>query len=329
MESIENSDKDKGDNSNMEHNQSKSFNFVLKQMKNNKTGQYKYFDKLTDVLLSFQLFPFLKEEEIKSYGCLNIKFYNGFMRYCKRRFDSLIPEYNININNNECINQNELYEQKDDKGHYIKFGLFKVYHYSLFGENLWTWRDDKRYWEKKKVENSILNKEVYNLLQVCWVDVNQTITHVFYGKYKLYLNHCICNINKSMLKLKVLLDGVTIFERDYPSQEEKDKCRERHIKNNEEDKKDDNNKPGYVMRERFGRFRGLRIPMRFQHQEVKSKRVDKDFITDIDIPYDENIEKNKGHTITVRFDQIEDSWKHGWMIDAFILEKIIGNTDDK
>ena len=59
MESIENSDKDKGDNSNMEHNQSKSFNFVLKQMKNNKTGQYKYFDKLTDVLLSFQLFPFL------------------------------------------------------------------------------------------------------------------------------------------------------------------------------------------------------------------------------------------------------------------------------
>ena len=39
-----------------------------------------------------------------------------------------------------------------------------------------------------------------------------------------------------MLKLKVLLDGVTIFERDYPSQEEKDKCRERHIKNNEEDK---------------------------------------------------------------------------------------------
>ena len=119
MESIENSDKDKGNNSNTDHNQSESFNFVLKQMKNNKTGQYKYFDKLTDVLLSFQLFPFLKEEEIRSYGCLNIKFYNGFMRYCKRRFDSLIPQYNININNNECINQNELYEQKDDKGHYI------------------------------------------------------------------------------------------------------------------------------------------------------------------------------------------------------------------
>ena len=64
-----------------------------------------------------------------------------------------------------------------------------------------------------------------NLLQVCWVDVNQTITHVFYGKYKLYLNHCICNIDKSMLKLKVLLDGVSIFVRNYPSQEEKDKCR--------------------------------------------------------------------------------------------------------
>ena len=34
-------------------------------------------------------------------------------------------------------------------------------------------------------------------------------------------------------------------------------------------------------------------------------------------------------TITVRSDHIEGSWKHGWMIDAFILEKIIGNTDDK
>ena len=109
----------------------------------------------------------------------------------------------------------------------------------------------------------------------------------------------------------------------YHMEEEKDKCRERHIKNNEEDKKDDNNKPGNVIRGRLGRFRGLRIPMRFQHQEVKSKRVDRDFITNIDIPYDENIEKNKGHTITVRFDHIEGSWKHGWMIDTFILEKII------
>ena len=49
------------------------------------------------------------------------------------------------------------------------------------------------------------------------------------------------------------------------------------------------------MRGRLGRFRGLRNPMRFQHQEVKIKRVDKDFITDINIPYDENIENNKGH----------------------------------
>ena len=179
---MESTDDNNNNNSDLPK-KSKIFEFKLKPKKSEENSKNKYFDKITDVLISFNLLPFFDKNEVKNCGCLNIKFYNGFMRYCKRRFDSLIPEYNININNNECINQNELYEQKDDKGHYIKFGLFKIYHYSLFGENLWAWRDDKRYWEKKQVENSILNKEVYNLLQVCWVDVNQTITHVFYGKY--------------------------------------------------------------------------------------------------------------------------------------------------
>ena len=62
-----------------------------KNICNNVHAYQNHFKMLpTDTLLSFQLFPFLKEEEIRSCGCLNIKFYNGFMRYCKRRFDSLI-----------------------------------------------------------------------------------------------------------------------------------------------------------------------------------------------------------------------------------------------
>ena len=44
-------------------------------------------------------------------------------------------------------------------------------------------------------------------------------------------------------------------------------------------------------------------------------------ITEIDIPYDEKIDKDKGHIITVRFDHNNSNWKQGWMIDAFILEK--------
>ena len=56
--------------------------------------------------------------------------------------------------------------------------------------------------------------------------------------------------------------------------------------------------------------------------ELKEKRVDKDLITVIDVPFDEKLDKNDGHKITVKFEHAEGSWKSGWMIDGFILEKI-------
>ena len=303
-------------------NKSKILEFKLKPKKIKENPHNKYFNKITDVLLSFNLFPFLKESEALTCGKLDTKFYNAFIRFCENRYSSLNKLYNININN-QCINQNELYEQKDDKGHYIKLGIFSVEHYSLFGENNWTWKEDRRYWNKIKAKNSILNKEIYDLNMVCWVDVNQTMTHVFYGKYKLYLNHCICNLTKLMLKLTVFLDDISIFETKYPSQEQKNKCRERHSL------KDEDKKEGYIEMKRGG-FRGIRLPINSRYRvEFKEKRLDKDFITEIEIPYNDKIDNGKGHKVTVRFDHVEGSWKHGWMIDAFILEKIIENINDK
>ena len=122
-----------------------------------------------------------------------------------------------------------------------------------------------------------------------------------------------------MLKLTVYLDNEPIFETKYPSKEQKDKCRERHAKSMEED---NNNKN----KGRMGLFRGLRLPLKDQYKvELKEKKVDKDLITIIDIPYNVIIDNKKGHIITIRFDHLEGSWKQGWMIDAFILEKIIEN----
>ena len=292
------------------------FNLKSKKLKENNTN--KYFDKITDVLISFNLLPFLNKNEVKNCGCLNTKFYNAFIRFCENRFYSIKDLYNIK-NENQYINLNELYEQKDDKGHYIKLGIFTVEHYSLFGENNWTWKEDKRYWNKVAAKNSILNKEIYSLDQVCWVDVNQTITHVFNGKYNLYLNHCVCNLAQTILKLTVYLDDIAIYETQYPSQELKDNCIKRHSKK-EEDQKDDNKgnrgfNRGILGFRRFG-------PMRYQKVELKEKKVDKDLITEIDVPFDEKLDKNEGHKITVKFDHTEGSWKHGWMIDGFILEKI-------
>ena len=325
MESINN---DKDSNNSDLKKKSKIFEFKLKPVKVKENFEYKYFNKLTDVLISYNLFPFFNENEVKTCGRLDIKFYNAFIRFCEDRYNSIHLLYNININNDQCVDQNELYEQKDDKGHYIKLGIFSVEHYSLFAESNWTWKNDKRYWDKIAAKNTILNKEIYNLIMVCWLDVNQTITHVFYGKYKLYLNHCICNLQKEYLKLTVLLDKIPIYETKYPSKEQKDKCRERHALKEEDIK--DNNRGTLGRRRGNMRFRGLMLPFRSQYKvQFKEKRVDKDFITDIEIPYDEKIDNDKGHTITVRFDHVEGSWKQGWMIDGFILEKILGNINDK
>ena len=315
---MESTDDNNNNNSDLPK-KSKIFEFKLKPKKSEENSKNKYFDKITDVLISFNLFPFFDKNEVKNCGCLNIKFYNAFMRFCENRFDSIKKIYNIK-NENQYINLDELYEQKDDKGHYIKLGVFTLEHYSLFAENDWTWQKDERYWHKIEAKNSILNKQICELIQVCWVDTNQTITHVFYGKYKLYLNHCVCNLNKLMLKLIVFLEDIQIFETKYPSEELKDNCRKRHEKK-EEDKKEDN-KNNVGSNRRFLGFRGFR-PLRTHYKvELKEKRVDKDFITEIDVPFDRKLDKNDGHKITVKFEHAEGSWKSGWMIDGFILEKI-------
>ena len=302
---------------------SKALEFKLKEKKEKEYLEKKYFNNLTEVLISFHLFPFFSETEAFDFGTIDIKFYNSFMRFCQRRFENRIPLYNIDLKNQEFITQNDIYQQKDDKGHYLKFGIFSIEHYCLFAENKWTWQEDKRYWEKITAKNTILNKDIFSLIYVCWVDVNQTITHIFYGKYKLYLNHCVCNLNTLLLKLTVYLDNEPIFETKYPSKEQKDKCRERHAKSMEED---NNNKN----KGRMGLFRGLRLPLKDQYKvELKEKKVDKDFITIIDIPYNKIKDNDEGHCVTVRFDHVEGSWKKGWLIDAFILEKILGNTNDK
>ena len=328
MEPLDN-ENNKDNNNSDSSKKNKILEFKLKPVKVKENFEYKYFNKLTDVLIAFNLLPFLNENEVKTSGCLDIKFYNAFIRFCEDRYGSLNLLYNINLNDNQSINQNELYEQKDDKGHYIKLGIFSVEHYSLFSYNNWTWKEDKRYWNKIVAKNTILNREIYNLIMVCWVDVNQTITHVFYGKYKLYLNHCICNLYKSSLKFKVFLDNQLIFETQYPSEEQIDKCRDRHAGKDGEENKDNNR--GRVLPGRGNRlFRDLRIPIRSRHKvELREKRVDKDLITEIDVPYDEKIDKEKGHIITVRFDHNNGDWKQGWMIDAFILEKVLENINYK
>ncbi|MBR3485030.1 MAG: hypothetical protein IKH40_01715, partial [Bacteroidales bacterium] len=91
-----------------------------------------------------------------------------------------------------------------------------------------AWQDDDRYWDRIKPKNSILGKDICHLKTVCWVDVNATMTHVYSGKYKLYLNHCVCKLNENSIKMTILIDGVPLKEFLYPSKEQLNICREIH-----------------------------------------------------------------------------------------------------
>ena len=164
--------------------ESNFYPFSLKQFKPFKIKENKvkkYFDKMNDVLISFNLLTFFEIKEVKNFGKVNIKFYNAFVRYYERACDSLINKYNIKIKNNYI--PNDIYEQKDDKGHFIKLSFFNLEHYLLFSYYDWAWKNTNKYWEKITPKNSILNKDIYHLKSVCYIDISGNMTHIYQGKY--------------------------------------------------------------------------------------------------------------------------------------------------
>ena len=331
--------------------------FKLKPMPRIENKEKIKFSKLTDVLMSYNLIPYFTIKEAKEFGKINTRFYNSFIRYYERIADDLIEKYNIK--NEENYNPNEIYEQKDDRGHFIKVNFSNLTHYLIFSYFDWTWKNDDRYWETITPKNSILNKNISHLKTVCWVDVNATMTHLFQGKYKLYLNHCVCNLSRNTMNMKVLLDGLSLLEILYPSNEQINNCRNAHEDKEEEDKKEENKKEEDKKKEdkkeedkkeehaisdnlngpvgmiggglRLGLRRipyrgiGIRRPVRKGYN--KDKSLHKEYIMDIDVNYDKNLDNGVGHELIIRFDHANGNWKNDWLIDGIILEKIEENIE--
>ena len=227
-------------NEEINKNEKKEYKLELKKIKPNENGEKKYFYKLTDMLMSFHLVPFFNIKEAKDLGMIDKKFYNAFVRYYKGSCEELINKYNIKIEKE--YKPNEIHEQKDDKGHFIKLSFLSIEHYLLFSYFKWTWQDTNEYWDKITPKNSILNKDICHLKTVCWIDVNANMSHIFSGKYKLYLNHCVCKLSENMLKMTVFIDNAPINEFIYPSREQVNNCREEHKDQKEEEKKKDEKK---------------------------------------------------------------------------------------
>lgn len=275
-----------------------------------------FFYKLTDVLISYHILPFFENKEAKDFGKLNTLFYNAFTRYYERNMDSYIEKYNVKIENNN--NQNKIYEQKDEKGHFIKLSFLNLEHYLLFSYIDWSWKNDQRYWYTVTPKNSLFNKDIYELRAVSLFDINGNLSHIFYGKYKLYLNQCVCNLEENKLKMLILLDGNQLEEFIYPSRQQVNKCREIH-----------GNKEGnHIL---IGRPRSRGGPLyRYPRTSRFAKQIDynpenklnKEFILDFIVPYNQKIDDGSGHTLNVKFQQRDDSWKIAWLIDAIIVEKV-------
>ena len=322
----------------------KPFKLSLKPLTNNENEKKEKINKLTDVLISYNIIPFLKIREAKEVGKTNKRLYNAFVRYYLRKRDSLINKYNIKLENEDDYVPNEIYEQKDDKGHFIRLSYYNLEHYLLFSYFKWTWQDNDQYWDRIKPKNSILGKDICHLKTVCWVDVNASMTHVYSGKYKLYLNHCVCNLKENMLKMTILIDGVPLKEFIYPSREQVNVCREVHSDKKEEDKKEEDKKDEDIKEEdkieekntnpnldvirpvRRGLIRRPFLRIRGNPQVNvtynKQNSLNKVYIMDVDIIYDDKIDSTTGHELTVKFDHTEGSWKNNWLIDAVILESL-------
>jgi ribosomal protein L12E/L44/L45/RPP1/RPP2 len=314
----------------------------LKKIKIDEKEEKRFFKKLTDVLMSFQLLPFFTAIEAKELGKINTKFYNSFVRYYERISDNLIKKYNVIMEND--YDRNTLYEQKNDGGHFIKLNFSNLTHYLIFSYYGWAWKDDNRYWEKITPKNSILNKDIYKLKTVCYIDINAKMTHIYQGKYKLYLNHCVCDLDENKIKMIVSLDGIQLQEFIYPSKEQKDRCRGVHEEKKDdkkgEDKKEDNKKEDDKKEEEkkvhngnqsnmmairpFGLRNRLFLGKRLidKKEYNKDNSLFKEYIMDISVNFDENVDNGIGHEFSITFQHKEGSWKRNWLIDAVILEKI-------
>ena len=299
-----------------------SFKKIIK----NENKEKKIFDKLTDVLISYNLFPFFKFKEVRDFGKINIKFYNAFIRYYERACDALIIKYNIKIENN--YNPKEIYEQKDDIGHFIKLNFLNLEHYLLFSYHKWAWKNTYKYWEKITPKNSILNKDIYHLKSATYIDIKGKMSHIFNGEYKLYLNHCVCNLDINTIKMVILLDGELLQEFIYPSKDQINKCRAIHsdkeeyiIKGTSKETKDENEMKKVGLK-RNSLFKFSLIGKNIEKKDYNKKyKLNREYIMDINILYDEKIDKSSGHELTVKFSNLNGAYKEGWLIDAIILKK--------
>ena len=282
---------------------------------NEKNKEKKYFNKLNENLISYHIFPFLYLGEVKKLLTLNKKIHNSFPLFYENLFynDNNIIKYNIKKSNNSKSKElKDVYELKDDKGHFIKINEHNLEHYLLFANLKWTWKDNDqyKYWDKIIPKNSLLNKNIiYQLNSACFINVSVKMSHIFYGKYNLFLNHCVCNLAEKIIKITILIDDNKIKEFDYPSKEQRNRCRIIHS-----EKKGN---PNEKIRDPFLKVREKRSNIIDYNKD--NSLYNECIMKNINIIYNAKRDLQNGHELMISFESIEGSWKKKWLIDGIVL----------
>jgi hypothetical protein len=251
------------------------------------------------------ILPFLTINDYKELLKVNKFFYNNiikkniewitYLNDLKIKYNLEIPNNKIDFCKESAIKNQRYYKCNFDNSHYIKFISSGIEHISTFDKENWTWKNDSRYWSLKDSEESLFDEKIPSLIEVCWVDVNITMSKIPKGKFKLYIRHDVCNNNGNDLSLTIKANDKEIYKEKYPQKYMIEEC-----KKNKEEKSENKEVDDDVSEE----------------ENVEEGKMANSFL--IDIIFD----KEENNIINLKFDHLNDNWKKNWDLDAIILTPI-------
>ena len=260
-----------------------TLNSLIKSNKN-------YFDKLGKTMMVY-LFGFLTQKELFMICKANRKLFNSLKDFHKKReerFNEVLNQIKgIQYNKTEhllfsAIHNKIQFPFSDYNGEYLKFGvgLYELYTHS--SQYNWTWKQDKRYWEEMKFENSNPQFLTPFLIHVCFADINFSFHHVMKNNYKLYFNQAFTTLKSDSFLLEVRLNKKLVYLDEH--------------------------------------FPPYKMIANARYKTKKQCILQKQYICEIyDISF-EDFNSNMDNIIEVKITSKDNNWKGGWGIDGGILE---------
>lgn len=224
----------------------------------------------------------------------------------KRAFESLqelfwftSPEKGKEENIEELVKSRPIYQMKNTskRGMFVQLTHNKIKYYTLSYYFDWVWKTNENYWTTVFIPTAPILSLTPYLQYVYYIDTNFWIDHIKSGKYKFYLMHYLEDtFATDRLTLSILVgDKVVYKDEHFPNKEFLEKNEEMY-RQRKEKYKDPNDDENFI-------------------------RVNKQYVTDIDIPESMIPDPKKGITVKIQFMKNDDYSKEGWYIHGGLLTR--------